>query len=63
MAMASIQPLTEMIAKNISRVKGWSARKPDNLAAIYEPYLENLATWSLKTVWTSTACYRNSCTF
>jgi hypothetical protein len=37
MTMASIQSLTEMIAKNISGVKGWPARKSDNLADIYEP--------------------------
>jgi hypothetical protein len=37
MAQGSTQLLTEMSTRNLPRGKGQSARKTDNLTAIYEP--------------------------
>jgi hypothetical protein len=37
MALGSTQPLTEMSTRNLPGGKKWSARRADNLAAIYEP--------------------------
>jgi hypothetical protein len=37
MALGSTQPLTEMSTRIISEGKGRTARKADNLTAIYEP--------------------------
>jgi hypothetical protein len=37
MALAPTQPLTEMSTRNLSGGKKRSARRSDNLAAIYEP--------------------------
>jgi hypothetical protein len=36
-ALGSIQPLSQMITKNLPEGKGWSAGKADNLTAICEP--------------------------
>jgi hypothetical protein len=36
MALGSTQPLTEMSTSNLTGGKGWSARKADNLTAIYK---------------------------
>jgi hypothetical protein len=35
----STQPLSEMNTKNLPGVKGWPARKADNLIAICEPII------------------------
>jgi hypothetical protein len=37
MALGSTQPVTEMSTRNLPGGKGRSARKDDNLTAIYEP--------------------------
>jgi hypothetical protein len=37
MALGSTQPLTEMSTRNLPGGKMRPARKPDNIAAIYEP--------------------------
>jgi hypothetical protein len=39
MALGSTQPLTEMSTRNLSGGKKRPARRTDNLAAIYEPYV------------------------
>jgi hypothetical protein len=39
MALGSSRPLTEMSTGNIPGGKGRPARKADNLAAIYEPFV------------------------
>jgi hypothetical protein len=36
-ALGSNQPLTEMSTRNLPGRKKWSARRADNLTAIYEP--------------------------
>jgi hypothetical protein len=63
MALVSTQPLTEMSTRNIPGGKSRSARKADNLKAICEPIVKKM--WELRrliTLWTSTACYRDSFT-
>jgi hypothetical protein len=64
MALGSNQPLTEMSTRNLPAVKGWPARKTDNLTDICEPIVYKM--WEprrLTTLWASTACYRDSFTF
>jgi hypothetical protein len=39
MALGSTQPLTEMSTRNLPGIKKRPARRADNLAAIYEPYV------------------------
>jgi hypothetical protein len=62
MALVSTQPLTEMSTRNLPGGQGRPARKADNLTAICEPTLENMGARSFTTLWTSTACYRDSFT-
>jgi hypothetical protein len=60
MALGSTQPPTGMS----TRGKGRTARKADNLAAIYEPIVYKM--WEphhLTTLWASAACYRDTFTF
>jgi hypothetical protein len=64
MALGSTQPLTEMSTRNLPGGKGRPARKADNLTAICEPIVWKM--WEprrLTTLWTFTACYRDSFTF
>jgi hypothetical protein len=64
MALWSIQPLTEMSARNLPGGKGRPERKTDNLTAIYEPIFNKM--WDplrLSTLWVFTAFYRDSFTF
>jgi hypothetical protein len=64
MALGSTQPLTEMSTRNLPGGKGRSARKADNLTAIYEPIVYKI--WEpqrLTTQWAFTACSRDSFTF
>jgi hypothetical protein len=61
MALGSSQPLTEISTRNIPGGKGRPARGADNLTAICEPSV--LKMWEprrLTTLWTFTACYRDS---
>jgi hypothetical protein len=64
MTLESTQPLTKMNTRTLPRSKGWPARKADNLTSICE-----LIVWKmwesrhLTALWTSTACYRDNCTF
>jgi hypothetical protein len=37
MTLGSTHHLTEMSTRNLPGVKGWAARKADNLTDIYEP--------------------------
>jgi hypothetical protein len=63
MALGSTQPLTEMSTRNLPGGKGWTARKADNLTAIYEPVVQKM--WEprrLTTLWEFTACYMYSFT-
>jgi hypothetical protein len=55
MALALTQPLTEMGTRILPGGKGRSARKADNLNPICEPMWDPRR---LKTLWSSTACYR-----
>jgi hypothetical protein len=60
-ALWSTQPLTEMITRNIPGGKGWSARKADNLTAIYDPIAYKMCeTRRLTNLSTFTACNRES---
>jgi hypothetical protein len=64
MAVQSTQHLTEMNNKNPPEGKGRPARKADNLTAICEPVVGEM--WEprrLRTLWASTACYRDSFNF
>jgi hypothetical protein len=64
MVMGSIQPLTEMSARNLPGGKGHPARKADNLTSIFEPIVYKI--WEarrLTALWVFTACYRDSFTF
>jgi hypothetical protein len=64
MVLGSTQPLTEMSTRNFLGVKGWPARRADNLTAICEPIVWK--TWKPRTLtplWASTACYTDSFTF
>jgi hypothetical protein len=64
MALGSTQPLAEMSTRNLPGSKGRPARKADNLTAICEPTVWKM--WGprrLRTLWASTACYRDSFTF
>jgi hypothetical protein len=64
MALGSTQPVTEMSPKNLPGGKGWPARNADNLTVIWEYCLEKI--WESRrftTLWTFTACYRDSFTF
>jgi hypothetical protein len=64
MALGSTQPLTEMSTRNLPGSKGRSAPRADNVTAISEPIVWKM--WELQrltTLWASTACYRDSCTF
>jgi hypothetical protein len=64
MALGSTQPLTEMSTRNLPAGKGRPARKANNLIAIYEPIFERIGELRrLITLWSSTACYRDSFTF
>jgi hypothetical protein len=63
MALGSSEPLTEMSIRNLPAGKRRSARKADNLTAIYEPVIWKM--WEprrLTTLWASTAYYRDSFT-
>jgi hypothetical protein len=60
MAVGSTQPLTEMSTRNLPGGKVAAARKADNLTAICVPTVEKM--WEpqcLRTLWASTACYRD----
>jgi small-conductance mechanosensitive channel len=60
MALRSTQPLTEISTRNLPGGKWRPALKADNLAVICEPIVYKL--WEprrLKTLWASTACYRD----
>jgi hypothetical protein len=46
MALGSTQSLTEMSTINLPGSKGRTARKADNLTAIYEPIIEKM--WVLR---------------
>jgi hypothetical protein len=64
MALESTQPLTEMNTRNILGGKVRLARRADNLTAICEPIVWKM--WEprrLTTLWTFTACYKDSFTF
>jgi hypothetical protein len=64
MALGSTQPQTEMSTMNLRRGKGRPARKADNLTAISEPIVYKM--WEPRryiTLWTSTACHKDSFTF
>jgi hypothetical protein len=64
MALGATQPLTEMSSRYLPGDKGQSARKADNLTAIFEPTVYKM--WDprlLATLWVSSACYRDSFTF
>jgi hypothetical protein len=64
MVLGSSQPLTEMSTRNLPVGKGQPARKADNLPAVCEPIIKKM--WEpqhLKTLWASTACYRDTFTF
>jgi hypothetical protein len=64
MTLGSTQPLTEMSTRDLPGSKVWPARKADSLTAIYEPVVQKiLEPRRLKTLWASTACYRDSVTF
>jgi hypothetical protein len=64
MALGSTQSLTEMSTRNLPGGKGRSARKADNLTAIYEPIVcKMLEPRRLTALLASTACYRDSFTF
>jgi hypothetical protein len=56
MALGSTEALTEMSIRNLPGDKGRPSRKADNLTAICEPQY-------LKTLYASTARYRDSFTF
>jgi hypothetical protein len=61
MALSSTQPVTEMSTRNLPGGKGRPAREADNLTAICEPIVYK--TWErrrLTSLWTSTACTRDS---
>jgi hypothetical protein len=63
MDLGSTQSLTEMSTRNLPGCKGWPAHKAD-LTAICEPIVYKM--WEpgrLTTLWSSTACYRDSSTF
>jgi hypothetical protein len=55
------QPLTAMSTRNLPGGKGRQARKADNLTAICEPTVRK--SRHLTTLWTSTACYRDTSSF
>jgi hypothetical protein len=64
MALESTQHLTEMSTRSLPGGKGRPAHKADNLTAICEPIVYK--TWEprrLTTLWVSTACYKDICTF
>jgi hypothetical protein len=64
MALGLTQLLTEMSTRNLLGGKGRPARKAENFTAICEPIVYKM--WEprrLTTLWTSTACYRDSFTF
>jgi hypothetical protein len=64
MTLGSTQPLTEMSMRNLPGGKGQPARKADNITTICEPIVYKM--WDprrLKTLCSSTACYRNSFIF
>jgi hypothetical protein len=64
MILELTHPLTEMSTKNLSEGEGRSARKADILTAICEPTVKKMRELRRSaTVWTSTACYRDSFTF
>jgi hypothetical protein len=64
MALWWTEPLTEMSTRNILGGKGRPARKAANLIAICEPIArENVGASATRTLWVSTACYRDSFTF
>jgi hypothetical protein len=61
MTLGSTQPVTEMSTRNLPEGKGLQARNADNLTAICEPIVYKI--WEprhLRTLWASTACYRDS---
>jgi hypothetical protein len=63
-ALGSTQPRTEMSTRNIPGGKGRPAHKAGNFTAICEPTVFKM--WGprrLTTLWTSTACYRDSFAF
>jgi hypothetical protein len=64
MALGSTELITEMIARNLPGSKGRQGLKADNLAAICEPIVYKV--WEprrFRTLWISTACYRDKFTF
>jgi hypothetical protein len=64
MSLGSTQLLTKMSTRNIPGGKGLSAREAGNLTAIREPIVYKM--WEprrLTTLWSFTACYRDSFTF
>jgi hypothetical protein len=64
MALGSTQRRTQMRTRNLPGGKGRPARKADNLTAVCEPIVWKM--WEprcLTTLWTSTACYRDSFAF
>jgi hypothetical protein len=63
-ALGWTQPLTEMSTRNLPGSNWRSALKAEILNAICEPIVEKM--WDprrLRTLWASTACYRDSFTF
>jgi hypothetical protein len=63
MVLNSTQPLTEISTRNLLGGKGRPTRKAD-LTAICEPtVLKIWQPWRLTTLWASTTCYSDRCTF
>jgi hypothetical protein len=63
MALKSTQRLSEMSTANLPGGRRQPARKADNLTAICEPIVYKM--WQPErptTLWTATACYRDSFT-
>jgi hypothetical protein len=61
MVVGSTQPLTQMSIKNLPGGKGLPAHRADNLTAICQLIVYKM--WEprrLRTLWASTACYRDS---
>jgi hypothetical protein len=57
----STQPLTEVSTMNLPVGNKWPARKAGNLTAIYELSVSKMReVRRLRTLWASTACYRDS---
>jgi hypothetical protein len=42
MALGLIQPLTEMITRNLPGVKGWPVHKADNITTMCEPMVKKM---------------------